>query len=480
MLIAVWGLDAILASLPNEVPRLHGARLDGRVLAFTALASVATGLAFGFAPVFAVRLDDLHAALKATGQRATAGRNRQRMRRLLVIAEMALAVVLLVGAGLMLKSFRALSVQNPGFDPDRLLTAQIELPASDYPVEGAVAGFWDDLCERVQALPGVQAVATMSGLPPNRPFNANDIHIDGWVPQPGLSASEGNVDFWQICDPRYFETMDIELSRDYPGGRLFEFEDRPGAQLVCLINEAFARKYYPDRNPIGAWVNNGGPDDSRRFTVVGVVRDVKQQGLDRAVGTEVYFALAQSLDSGGPQRIMNLVVRAERDPLLLVSAIRGVVRGVDPELALANVRTMERVLHEALLGQRALALLLGIFAALALVLAGVGIYGVMSYSVAQRTNEIGIRIALGARPADVLVWVLRGAMALVVIGLVLGVAGAFALTRSMHGVLYDVSSTDPVTFAGVALGILAVALLASYVPARRATRVDPLVALRIE
>jgi putative ABC transport system permease protein len=274
--------------------------------------------------------------------------------------------------------------------------------------------------------------------------------------------------------------MKIDLSPDYPGGRLFELEDRPRAQLVCLVNEAMARRYWPGKNPIGGWLNTQGPDDPRHFTVVGVVRDVKQRGLDRPAGTELYYPLEQSLESGGPQRIMNLVVRAERDPLELVSSIRGVVRGMDPLLALANVRTMEQVMHESLLSQRALAVLLAVFAGLALLLAAVGIYGVTSYSVAQQTNEIGIRIALGAQPVQVLQWVLRSAVVLVVTGLGLGVAGAFALTRSMQGVLYEVSSTDPMTFAGVAVGILAVALLASFLPARRATRVDPLVALRAE
>jgi putative ABC transport system permease protein len=477
ILFAVWGLDAILASLPEEVPLLASAQLDGRVLAFTALVSLGTGILFGFAPVLAVRFDDLHAALKATGQRATAGLGRARLRRARVVAETALAVVLLVGAGLMLKSFRALSTQDPGFDPENVLSAQIELPRSDYPEDATIALFWNDLCERIEALPGVVSASTMSGLPPMRRFNANDIYVDGYVPTPEQPA---NVDFWQIADERYCATMGIELSPDYPGGRLFERTDREGGEFVCMVNEAMARKFWAGRNPLDGWINNDGPEDPRRCRVVGVVKDVKQQGMQREVGTELYFPLAQSLATAGAQRIMNLVVRAERDPLALATPIRSLVRSLDPELALANVRTLEDVVHESLLGQRALATLLAIFAALALALAAVGIYGVMSYSVAQRTNEIGIRIALGAQPAQVLRWVLRNAMTLVVIGLGLGVAGAFALTRSLQGLLYEVSSTDPPTFAVGALVILAVASLASFLPARRATRVDPLVALRAE
>jgi putative ABC transport system permease protein len=478
ILVAVWGLDAILASLPEDVPLLASARLDARVLAFTAFVSLGTGCLFGFAPVLAVRFDDLHAALKATGQRATAGLGRARLRRALVVAETALAVVLLVGAGLMLKSFRALTHQDPGFDPVGLLTGEIELPRSDYPDDAQIADFWDRLCERIQTLPGVVSAAAMGGLPPTRRFNANDVYVDGYVPPPPNQG--GNVDFWQIADERYFATMGIELSPDHPGGRLFEHTDRAGSELVCLVNEAMAKKFWPGREPIGGWLNNDGPDNPQHFRVVGVVRDVKQQGLEREVGTELYFPLAQSLDSSGPRRLMNVVVRAERDPLALAGPVRGLLREIDPLLALAKVRTMEDVMQESLLGQRALATLLAVFAALALALAAVGIYGVMSYSVAQRTNEIGIRIALGAQPAQVLRWVLGHALVLVVVGLGLGVAGAFALTRGLRGVLYEVSSTDPLTFAGVAFVILLVALVASYLPARRATRVDPLVALRTE
>jgi len=478
ILFAVWGLDAILASMPKELPLLQAARLDGRVLAFTVLVSLGTGLLFGFAPVLAVRFDDLHAALKATGQRATAGLGRARLRRGLVIIETALAVVLLVGAGLMLKSFRALSIQDPGFDPENLLTAEIELPRTDYPDDAEISGFWERLCERIEVLPGVASAAAVGGLPPTRRFNANDVYVDGYVPTP--PARGGNVDFWQIADERYFETMGIELSSAYPGGRLFERGDREGSETVCIVNEAMARKFWAGRNPLDGWLNNDGPDNPDRFRVVGVVRDVKQQGLEREVGTELYFPLAQSLSSAGARRLMNVVVRAERDPRALVGPLRTLVHEIDPLLALANVRTMEAVMSESLLGQRALAGLITVFAALALLLAAVGIYGVMSYSVAQRTNEIGIRIALGAQPAQVLRWVLQNAMVLVVVGLVLGVGGAFALNRSLQGMLYEVSSADPLTFVGVALVILAVALLASYLPARRATRVDPLVALRTE
>jgi len=477
LLVSVWGLDAILAGLPKEMPLLASAKLDGRVLAFTALVSLGTGILFGFAPVLAVRFDDLHAALKATGQRATAGLGRARLRRGLVVAETALAVVLLVGAGLMLKSFGALSTQDPGFDSRNVLTAQIELPQSDYPDNARIPAFWEDLCQRIQDLPGVVSAANMTGLPPMRSFNANDIYIDGYVAPPGQPP---NVDFWQICDERYLETMRIELSPEHPAGRLFEPTDREGNEIVCLVNEAMAKKFWPDRDPIGNWCNNSGPEDPKHFRVVGVVRNVKQQGLEREVGTEIYFPLAQVMALGGPPRIMYLAVRTELDPLALAGPLRSLVHGIDPLLALANVRTMEDVMHESLLGQRALASLLAIFAALALALAAVGIYGVMSYSVAQRTNEIGIRIALGAQPTVVLAWVLRSAVVLVLIGLGVGVVGAFLLTRSLQGALFDVSSSDPGTFVGVAVGILAVALLASYLPARRATRVDPLLALRME
>lgn len=465
------GVRLLLASSPDSLPRLGEIGLDGRVLLFTLGVSLLAGLLFGLAPLLHLSGPSMAASLKEGGRRATAGHARKRLRSGLVVAETALAVVLVIGAGLLIRSLDALRRVDVGFDPDGLLTFQLYLPPARYPDATAAGSFYASLLDRIEALPGVQSAAAMSGLPPLRNVNANDTEFEGVEPSPDRPF---NVDYYQTVQGDYFETMGIPVL----DGRGFELSDDAGGTPVTLINETLAKRYYADRSPLGRRIRPGGAPFW--LTVVGVVKDVKQAGLSEATGTELYFSNPQVTAAGIAQRTMNVVVRTSRSPLSLAGEVRGVVRDLDASLPLARLQTMDQNVAETIRRPQFLTLLLGVFAVLALALAAVGTYGVLSYAVAERGHEIGIRMAMGAQRGDVLGMVLRSGLALAGGGLVLGVVGAVGATRLMRTLLFGVSATDVTTFlvAPVVLGVVGV--VACIIPAHRATRVDPAVVLRQE
>jgi putative ABC transport system permease protein len=387
-----------------------------------------------------------------------------------VVSELALALVLLIGAGLMIRAFWKLQQVDIGINASHLLTMRVALPRSVYTDNQKVIGFWGRLQERLAALPGVQSATLASGLPPSRPLNANDTQIEGFARVPGGPIQ--NVDYWQTVGKHYFETMGIRLIE----GRLFDDRDGPGAPAVAVVNQTMARTFWGNQSPIGRRLRPGFSDPW--CTVVGVVADVRNAGIDKPVANELYLPNTEAHVAGS--RGMNVILRSSTDPRRLAEAARREIRALDPALPVSAVRTMDDVLSAAQSRPRFLTLLLALFSAVALVLAAVGLYGVISYSVAQRTNEIGIRMAMGARPRDVQSMILAQGLRLGALGVALGAAGAFALTRLIRGLLFGVSSFDPATFLAMAVVLIGVTLAACYVPARRATEVDPMSALRYE
>ncbi|HYL76909.1 MAG TPA: ABC transporter permease [Bryobacteraceae bacterium] len=468
--LAYGGLRAIAHSNAASIPRSNEISVDPTVLLFTLGVSLLTGIAFGLAPLAQIVAGNVHDTLKAAASRTTASVAANRFRRALVVSELALALVLLIGTGLMIRAFWKLQEVHPGFKPDRLLTMRVALPQAVYPQSARVAQFWGSVQQRMAALPGVESATVINGLPPARQIQANDTQIEGWVQRDGGPIQ--NIDYWQFAGPRYFETMGIRLI----DGRYFDDRDGEGAPLAVIVNQSTARAYWPGQNAIGHRMKPGFQGEWR--TVVGVVEDVKNAGLDKPAGTELYLPIRQAIDFG--LRTAYVVLRTKGDPEKMVSSARGVIRDVDSSLPVAAVRTMDDVLSSAQARPRFLTMLLTMFASVALVLAAVGIYGVISYSVAQRTSEFGIRMAMGASPGDVLGMVLGQGLLLGGIGVALGAAGALALTRLIRGLLFGISSFDPITFVAMAGVLTVVTLAACWIPARRATRVDPMVALRYE
>ncbi len=466
------GLRALLAVSPGSIPRAAEISLDPRVLVFTLLITLGTGILFGLAPLLHLGERTVGSALREGSRRTTVSGARQRLRRLLVVSEIALAVVLAVGCGLLLRSLGSLQRVDLGFEPERLLTFQLFLPAARYDASSDVAATYVRIIDRVEALPGVASAALVSGMPPLRDLNANDTEFEGLTP---TEDAPFNVDYYQIVDHGYFETMEIPIVE----GRALTDRESPDA-LVLVVNETLARRYYPDGNALGRRIRPGLGPDAPWFTIVGIAKDVKQGGVAQPAGTEIYGSNTQLAALNAAQRTMYAVVRTERDPMDMLASIRGAIREVDPSLPLAEVRTMEENIAGAISRPRFLALLLSIFAALALTLAAIGTYGVMAYSVAQRRHEIGIRMAMGARRESVLGMVLRAGLVLAGIGLVAGISGAFALTRLMQSMLYGITATDPATFLAAPLVLTAVAVAACLVPAWRAMRLDPASVLREE
>jgi putative ABC transport system permease protein len=468
--LAKWGKDLLLALAPEDLPRLSDVSLDGRALAFTAAITLLTGLGFGLFPALQaskIRGSNLNETLKDAGRGSTDDGRRRLIRGALVVLEVALALELLVGAGLLIKSFLRLRSVDPGFNPAGALTAQIPLSQRKYPEDSQRVAFYTQLIEKVAALPGVQA----AGAAMVTPLSGNDFvlgfMIEGRPPYP--AGSEPDTNYYSVT-PGYFKAMGIPLLR----GRLFTERDAKDATRVVIINETMAKRFFPGEDPIGKRLHvTMGPLLYRE--IVGIVGDVKHYSLDQETKAQTYEPYAQQPFSG-----MTLVARTSGDPAGLSAAIRGEVLKIDKELPISNVRTLEQYLSTSIAQQRFSVLLLGIFAAVAMALACVGIYGVLSYSVAQRRREIGVRMALGAARRDVLRLVVGHAMLLTLIGVAIGLGAAFALTRVMSTLLFGVSATDPMTFVLIALLLVAVALLAALVPARRATKVDPMVALRCE
>jgi predicted permease len=467
LLLAAWGIDALVALSPSNLPRVQTISLDRYVLCFTLAISVLTGVLFGLAPALHASKLDLNEALKEGGRGSTEGK-RSGVRRLLVISEIALALVLLVGGGLMIRSFLRLQSIDPGFNPRNVLTMTVSLAGSQHSTSTKRLVFFDELLGRIESLPGVQSASAINHLPLGGDTWGIGFAIEG-RPLPPPGERPGAV--YRIVRPRYFQTMGATLLE----GRDFTERDNESASGVVIINETFARRHWPNEDPIGKRIRIA-IDESGPREIVGVVKDVKQREWTAEPQPEMYLPHFQA----AAPRYLTLVVRANSSPLNLAAAVEGEVWAIDKNLPVSEVRSMEEVIAASIAQQRFNVLLLGIFASVALILAAVGIYGVMSYSVTQRTQEIGIRIALGAQTSDVLKMVVGQVMKLVAIGIGAGLIGAFLLTRLLSSLLYEVSATDPVTFAAIALVLTSVALLACYLPARRATKVDPMVALRYE
>jgi putative ABC transport system permease protein len=471
LLLALWGTDALKSIVPGDIPRLDESGLDLRVLSFTMLVSVLTGVVFGLAPALQASRLDLNEALKE-GERGSTG-SRHRLRGALVISEIAIALVLLVGAGLMLKSFWRLQSVNTGFEAKNLLTMQLSYTAR--PDEGQkVRSFLERLEERVKNLPGVESVALSNGVP-----FLGAVEDSFWVEgRPKAKPTDEMMGVLYITTPDYFRTMGIDLKK----GRYLTPQDRADSRPVTVIDERLAEKYFPNEDPIGKRLTND--PEQPPFEIVGVVEHVKHYGLDGEVPVDpqFYYALEQVPDKYFPVIVnrLTLLARTSGDPLSLIGSVRQQVLAVDSNQPVYNARTMEQVINESIAPRRFAMLLLTIFAGVALLLAGVGIYGVMSYSVTQRTHEIGVRIALGATVSDILKMIVGQGMFLALVGVGIGLIAALALTRVMASLLYGVSTTDPLTFGSISVLLAIVACAACYIPARRATKVDPMVALRYE
>jgi predicted permease len=467
--LASWGIDLVLAAIPNELPFWMKFNIDNRVLGFTVGISLLTALVCGTAPALQASRVDLNETLKEGG-RGAAGVNHHRLRRLLVIAEVALSLILLIGAGLLMREFLRMQGINPGFKPENLLTMRIGLPGSKYDKPEKRSTFFQELIARIEALPGVQEAGATSHLPLRGTWWRN-LWVEGI---PVLSAGQTPTINLNVITQGYFKAMGIPILM----GRDFTDADMSDRLKVTIIDERLAREYWPDQSPLGKRIRISPPENEKNepwSMIVGVVGNVKNESLSLTQNKSVYLLHAQ-FPLGG----MGLAVRATANPESLVGAIREQVKEMDPNLPVTQVLTMTEVVSRSIYRSRLFAILFGVFAGIALLLASVGIYGVMSYSVAQRTHEIGIRLALGARRSDVSRLIVVQGMKLTVVGTVIGLAGGLALTRLIRSLLYEVSTTDPLTFGLVAALLGIVALLACYIPARRATKVDPLVALRCE
>ncbi len=473
LLMAWVGVRLLAWWNPASIPRVAGATLDGRVLLFTTLIALGTTLVFGLAPLVRLLRTDLTDAMKEGSANSTVSGARQRFRNALVVVELALAVVLLVGAGLMLRTLWSLQHIDLGFNPSGVLTMRISLPEASYREPDQVVDFYSRLLARVRELPGVTAAGAARSLPLGSTIGDFGLVIDGYAPSPGTQA-KGD---WQIVTPSYLEAMGEQVLR----GRTISETDRPDTQLVALVNEEMVRRYWAGRDPIGGRLRIGMRGDRPWVTIIGVVKDVRHNGVAGVVKEKFYVPHAQWHKSvGNPIRAMTLVVKTAAAPSTLTASVRGAIRQLDPNLPVADVRPMTEVVGAALSTPRFTSALLSMFAILALTLSAVGIYGVLSYVVSRRTREIGIRVAIGADRGRVLRMVLASGLGLAIIGVVTGLVAALALTRLLSGLLHGVTPEDPATFVAVAGALVAVALAASLAPAWRATRVDPVVALKSE
>ncbi|MCG3161860.1 MAG: hypothetical protein JMDDDDMK_03075 [Acidobacteria bacterium] len=463
LLIAYWGVDALLTLGGGVIPRADEVTLDARVLGFTLLISLLTGVIFGLIPALRASGLDLNEALRDGGRISTGGSNR--LRGALVVAEVALALVMLIGAGLLIKSFWRLQQVAPGFNAKNLLAMETSLASTRYDTPQSQAAFFKQALERINSLPGVQSAAIVNNPPLSSRRSVDGFLIEG-RPEP-RSRSETPLADYRSISPDYFRAMNIPISQ----GRAFTEADAADAPPVAIVNEAVVRRYWPNESPIGRRIKMR----DRWQTIVGVVGDVRQSGLDAEASTHVYMPFAQN-----PQGRMGLVIRTSAEPMSLAAAVRNQIGAIDKDQPVYNVQTMERTVADSVSPRRLNMLLLGILAAVALALALTGIYAIIAYSVAQRTREIGVRIALGAQRRDVMRLVVGHGMSLALLGVAVGLALALGLTRFLSGLIYDVSATDPATFAAVVALLAIVALVACYIPARRATKVDPMIALRCD
>ncbi len=467
VLLALWGIDILVALSPEDLPRINDIGIDARVLGFTVLISLVTGVLFGLVPALKASNVNLNESLKEASPKTSTGPGRRKVGNLLVVAEVALAIVLLAGAGLLIKSFARLMEVEPGFNPENVLTATVALPTSKYKTSQEKYVFFERLIERLKTLPDVQSVGAVDNLPLSRStIFAPPYTIEGMPPPP---PGIGSILATSVISPGYLQTIGVPLLE----GRHFDDQDKSTGPKVALISKKMAERYWPGESPIGKRLTLRYEKSPRE--IVGVVGDTKRYGLESDTIMEGYFPATQSF-----YELTTVAIRTGSNPLALVGAVRGEVQSLDKELPIYEVRTMEDRLSASVAQRRFTLILLTTFAAVALALAAVGVYGMLSYAVSQRTHEIGIRMALGARTFDVINLVIRQAMLLVFLGVALGIIGAFALTRVIEGLLYGVSATDPIIFLAISFVLVGVALFASAIPARKAVGVNPIIALRYE
>ncbi len=476
LIITQPALKAIVALSAASLPRTGEIDIDIRVLLFTLLISLLSGVLFGLMPTLQVTRTNLTEELKGTGRGAVEGSRRKSVRNLLILAEVALSLLLLISAGLLAKSFLRLEAVSPGFDIKNLLVMRLSLPKGQYANPETVTAFYDQLAARIGSLPGVQSVSAISLLP----LSGTNMRIPFTiVGRPPLSIAEQPVTHYRMIGPDYFRTMNIPVR----SGRDFTNRDARQSQPVAIINDSLARRYWPNENPIGAHLrlddNNEGP---REVEIIGVVGDVRHAGLHVDPAPETYVPIAQipAENLSWLTNNMNWVVRTSAEPLALANSVRREVQSVNAEVPTSYTRSMEQFLSSSLAPSRFNLFLIGIFALAALILASTGIYATISYSVAQQRQEIGIRMALGAQQMDVLKLVVGGGLKTVLIGVAIGLGGAYALMHLLSNLLYGVSATDTTTFVSMSLLLIIISLLASYIPARRAAKVDPMIALRSE
>jgi putative ABC transport system permease protein len=468
LLLALWGVEALMTLAPRHLVPLQSVGINYQVLLFTLLISFLTGIIFGLAPALTISRANLNESLKDGGKGAGNEVGNSRLRNIFVVAEVALALILLIGSGLMLKSFYRLQSVNPGFDAKNLLTFKLALPRSKYPDDPKRLAFFNEAVQRIKTLPDVRSVGAINFLPFTGLGAATGFEIEG---RPAPTPAERPTVESRVVDPNYFETMGIP----FLDGRNFNAREITEMSHVVIINETMARNYFAGENPLGKRVTIYMKSENVPCEIIGIVKDVKHHGLDIETRAMAYWPQPELVYSA-----MTLAVRTNADPLALVGAIQREVQTLDKDQPLADVRAMESWVADSVAKSRFATLLLGIFAAVALILAAVGIYGVLAYSVTQRTHEIGIRLALGAKSADVLRLIVGGGMKLAGLGIGIGILTAFAITRVMASLLYNVSTTDLLTFISVPAILMGVALVACLVPARRAAKTDPMVALRYE
>jgi putative ABC transport system permease protein len=464
LLLATWGVQLLLGLTPKDIPRLEGVGVDRSALLFTFAISVGTGVLFGLAPAWHARRLSLNEALREGGRGIAGFARIRRVRGLLVMSEIALAVILLIGSGLMLKSFQRLTDVSPGFDPDHLLTMSVGLQFVHYQDPAKQVAFFDQALQRIRSLPGVVAAGACTSLPPIYIQQSTGFTIEGRPAEPGTQPPSA---IYMPATPGFLEALGVPLM----SGRTIGNVDTAQAPGVVVINQTFAGRFFPNEDPVGHRITINGVVR----TIVGVVGDAKYQGLGVEAGPQAYVPHAQS-----PYPGMRIVVRTTTDPMSLMSAVRTQIQSVDGEEGPTRFASMTALLSESVAQPRFNTFLIGLFAALAFILSAIGIYGVVNYDVTQRTGEIGIRMALGAQTRDVLGLILRQGLLLTVAGLMVGLAGAFALTRFLSTLLFEVQPTDPLTFTAVSILLAVVAFAACLIPARRATKVDPSVALRYE
>ena len=470
--VAQWGIRLLHLGMPPEVERyvlgFKDVQVDGRALLFTLLAALASGILAGLAPAWQSSQPNITNALREGGRGASAGGARQRLRNILVGAEIALAVVLLVGAGLMVRGFRSLVGSGKAIEPDTLLTLQLAITDSKYHEKPQIAEFYRQVLERLQALPGVRSAAAVTALPYSAHSSGRNFMIEGRPLEPGNAPNA----MYQVSSPEFFQTLHVPLRE----GRLLRPSDGPSSQPVTVISQRLADRWWKGESPIGKRIRMGGSDSTAEWmTIVGVAGDLSHDPYERAPRPTFYVPFQQQ-----PALWMDIAVRTTGDPLLSASAVTAAIHSVDPDQPITQMHSMTRSIHDRALGLNYVATLMGVFGAIALLLSAIGVYGVMAYMVSEQTRDIGIRVALGASRGSILGAVFRRGLLVTGVGLAVGLPVAYALARLLASLIYGVTATDPATFIGIPLALIAAAGLAIYLPARRAMKIDPIVALRYE